>query len=137
VRAVNHLAALLSVAFVLCGKQASAHVPTGRPDDSEATTWVKALGGRVSKDCTSISLRRTEVTDVSSLTNQTNVERLDLSHTSVTDISALANLTNLRMLWLHTTRITNASSLTNLTKLQELWLNDTRITDLSRFCPGR
>jgi internalin A len=71
------------------------------------------------------------ITDLSLLTEATNVTALELNGNNITDLSPLANLTKLTWLNLAGNEITDLAPLARLTDLTHLNLKDNRITDLS------
>ena len=77
----------------------------------------------------------TEITDVSPLSDLTNLTYLELGFNNLTNAApeALSGLTNLTFLGLggYTNYITDVSALSGLTNLTELWLFDLDITDVS------
>jgi internalin A len=60
-----------------------------------------------------------------------NLTNLDLDNNQITDISALSNLSNLRFLYLYQNRITDIGPLENLASLSIVSLRDNRISDIS------
>ena len=78
-----------------------------------------------------LDLSSTNVTDVSPLTELTNLQTLDLSNAKVTDVSPLAKLKNLQTLNLQNTKVTDISSLTGLKSLQTLFLSYTNVIDVT------
>ena len=80
---------------------------------------------------TVLGLGGNSISDISSLSNLTNLTRLDLWDNSISDISALSNLTNLTYLDLTSNSISDISALSNLTNLTVLGLGDNSISDIS------
>ena len=80
---------------------------------------------------TYLTLNDNDITDISSLSKFTMLERLWLSNNGIEDISALAKLTNLTELWLWNNRIEDISALSKLTNLTRLSLGSNNITDIS------
>ena len=78
-----------------------------------------------------LNLGRNNITDISPLSNLTNLSELDLWDSNITDISPLSNLTNLRWLELSNNNVSDISPLGSLTKLSELYLQSNNITDVS------
>ena len=78
-----------------------------------------------------LDLWSSEITDISYLSNLTGLKNLDLWSNKITDISCLSNLTGLQYLKLGSNQITDISCLSNLTGLQYLYLWNNQITDIS------
>jgi Leucine-rich repeat (LRR) protein len=78
-----------------------------------------------------LDLGGTQISDVSSLRNLTQLIRLDLDNTSVTDISPLSGLAQLKTLYLSGTQVTDLSVLNQLAQLTYLYLSETQVTNLS------
>ena len=78
-----------------------------------------------------LDLSGTEISDISPLSELTQLTKLDLSHTQVTDLSPLSGLTQLTELNLWETEVTDLSPLSGLTQLTALSLSETEVTDLS------
>ena len=72
-----------------------------------------------------------DISNLSPLSNLTNLTFLDLDYNSISDISALSNLTNLTELWLGSNSISDISALSNLTNLTTLGLGGNSISDIS------
>ena len=68
---------------------------------------------------------------ISSLSSLTSLEQLDLSDNSISDISSLSSLTNLERLYLSDNSISDISSLSSLTSLERLTLSLNSISDIS------
>jgi Leucine-rich repeat (LRR) protein len=101
-------------------------------DQDAAIVWLNPLLSHWKK----LSLKGTQVRDVSALAKLTNLTRLDLDWTKVNDISALAALTHLEYLDLSATQVSNVSALANLTNLRILYLNETQVSDVSALAPA-
>ncbi len=86
--------------------------------------WLDLGLGRASSNSNAIS-------DLSPLSNLTNLTYLNLDDNSISDISALSNLTNLTELYLWYNNISDISVLSNLTNLTRLNLDGHRISDIS------
>jgi hypothetical protein len=71
------------------------------------------------------------ITDLSPLSELSNLQSLDLMGTQVDNLSPLAELINLQSLNLWKTKVTDLSPLAGLTNLQALDLSRTRVMDLS------
>ena len=80
---------------------------------------------------TYLSLTSNSISDISALSNLTNLTRMNLWRNSISDISALSNLTNLTVLDLIQNSISDISALSNLTKLDWLRLTSNSISDIS------
>ena len=80
---------------------------------------------------TYLSLTSNSISDISVLSNLTNLTGLDLGDNSISDISVLSNLTNLTVLGLSGNSISDISALSNLTNLTVLGLWDNSISDIS------
>ena len=80
---------------------------------------------------TELRLGGNSITDVSALSNLTNLTDLSLSSNSITDVSALSSLTNLTRLVLGGNSISDISALSNLTNLTELILAGNSISNIS------
>ena len=77
------------------------------------------------------SINSNSVSDLSPLTDLTNLTWLSLRNNSISDISALSGLTKLTQLELRHNSITDTSPLVGLTNLTELTLNGNNISDIS------
>ncbi len=75
--------------------------------------------------------RNDEISDVSALSDLTNLTRLDLAYNRVEDISALSGLTNLTRLDLWLNKVTDISPILGLINLTELELRWNPLNDLS------
>ena len=80
---------------------------------------------------TELYLSNDQISDLSSLTGLTNLERLYLSNNQISDLSPLTELTNLEWLYLSQNKITDLSPLAGLTNLEWLWLHENQNSDLS------
>ena len=78
-----------------------------------------------------LNLSSNSISDISPLSNLTNLTELYLSSNPISDISPLSNLTNLHTLFLQGNSISDISPLSNLTNLQDLQLNSNSISDIS------
>ena len=72
-----------------------------------------------------------EISDLSPLSNLTNLRFLSLHHNSISDVSPLSDLTSLITLSLHRNSISDASAFSGLTSLRHLSLFDNSISDVS------
>ena len=79
----------------------------------------------------SLNLKNTQVSDLSPLSDLTQLIHLNLTNTPVSDVSPLSGLTNLKFLSLSGTSVWDVSPLDKLTNLQELHLSRTRVTNVS------
>jgi len=77
-----------------------------------------------------VILDRTEVKDLTPLTEISGLSWLYLSQTAVTDLYPLAALSSLRKLSLDESNVTDLSPLAGLTGLQDLDLSKSQVTDL-------
>ena len=77
------------------------------------------------------SVNSNDISNLSPLSNLTNLRLLDLASNSISDISALSNLTNLTWLTLWNNSISDISALSNLTNLERLFLRGNSISDIS------
>ncbi|MCY3870895.1 MAG: leucine-rich repeat domain-containing protein [Gemmatimonadetes bacterium] len=68
------------------------------------------------------------ISDISPLSNLTNLTWLNLSSNSISDVSALSNLTNLTVLSLYGNNVSGISSLSGLTSLAWLQLSRNKIS---------
>ena len=80
---------------------------------------------------TYLNLTSNSISDISALSNLTNLTGLVLGDNSISDISTLSNLTNLTWLDLWDNSISDISTLSNLTNLTGLGLGDNSISDIS------
>ena len=74
-----------------------------------------------------LDLSETIISDISPLTNFTDLQSLDLEETQVSDLSPIKNLTKLRSLFLAGAPVSDLSPLMNLSALQSLILPGTKI----------
>jgi len=90
--------------------------------------------GTISRSETNLSLTYHSISDISSLSDLTNLISLRLSGNQISDITPLAELTNLNILALSRNQITDLTPLANLTNLGkdlgELSLDGNQITSL-------
>lgn len=80
-------------------------------------------------DTTHLDLRETGVSDVSSLSDLTSLNFLNLGGTGVSDVSSLSGLSSLRRLYLRETGVGDVSSLSRLSLLWRLSLYGTGVSD--------
>ena len=80
---------------------------------------------------TELGLQLNSISDISALAGLTEMEFLDLGGNAISDISALAGLTYLRRLWLDYNSISDISIIAGLTELISLELGGNNITDIS------
>ena len=71
------------------------------------------------------------VSDVAPLANLTRLQRLYLSHNNISDIAPLANLTDLYVLRLYDCDISDISPVANLTQLRNLDIDRNNISDIA------
>lgn len=81
-------------------------------------------------DLEMLSLNSNEITDISPLADLTNLEFLWLSYNQISDVDVLGDLTNLRYLCLSSNEVADIDSIGNLTSLEDLWVDDNQITDI-------
>ncbi len=113
--------------------------------------WVEEMGGRVyflsetdkrswweesankwfGERVRVVSLRNTQVNDLSPLAELKKLEKLWLINTQVSDISPLAELKNLKGLSLDNTQVSDLSPLEELKNITFLHLSDMSVSDLS------
>ena len=79
----------------------------------------------------SLSLDRTNVSDISFLEGMTQLDRLTLVEGSFEDLSVISGLTNVRDLELRKLDISDLSPIAGMTGLEELYLADMPVSDLS------
>ena len=77
-----------------------------------------------------LTIRDTNLTDLSGLERSTTLTNLDVNHTRVTDLTPLAGLPELKLLYLHNTWITDLSPLAALPSLERLDVGKTQIETL-------
>lgn len=82
------------------------------------------------KELTYLSLRKTAVSDISPLANLQTLSSLTLNETSVSDLSPLANLQELQTLLLSGTDVSDISVLAELQKIEKIYLNKTPVSDI-------
>ena len=78
-----------------------------------------------------LNLYNNELTDISSLSNLSQLSQLDLNSNKLTDISSLSNLSQLSQLDLSSNKLTDISALSNLSQLSQLDLSSNKLTDIS------
>ena len=71
-----------------------------------------------------------EITDISPISELTNLKFLDISNNEVSDISVLENLTELKHLYFNNNRVSDISILENLTKLEILCFWDNEVENI-------
>lgn len=80
---------------------------------------------------TEIDLSYNQISNLSWLSNLTDINKLDLSYNQISDLSALSSLKNLNILYLNGNQVYDFSPLLSLTKLTFLDLSGNPISDLS------
>jgi hypothetical protein len=80
---------------------------------------------------TRLGLHHNSIGDVSALSGLVNLVTVSLADTSISDISVLANLVNLQTLTLNINQISDVSALSDLSNLTVLHLDVNRISDIS------
>ena len=78
-----------------------------------------------------LEIHRTEVSDLTPISELTKLTRLWLASNKITDISALSELVNLQDIHLADNTVSDLTPLSNLRKLTELRLSNNQITDIS------
>jgi len=96
---------------------------TGRPISLEDLKLFPNLKG--------LDLKQNQLTDISVLSNLTQLGGLDLRSNNISDISSLAGLTNLNTLYLNNNQITDISALSDMSQLRKLILGFNSIEDIS------
>ena len=71
------------------------------------------------------------ISDISPLSNLTNLNSLEFQYNQVTDISPLSNLTNLEKVVLYSNQVSDISVLSNLINLKELNIGENQVSDIS------
>jgi hypothetical protein len=103
------------------------------PDDYESIiidSEISNLSGLSElTNLTSLSLDSNNVSDISSLSELTNLIHIGLRDNNISDISELSELTNLFRLKLSSNNISDISALSELMNLTELYLGDNNIND--------
>ena len=97
----------------------------------EAGTSDCELAAKNLSSRTALNLVSRGISDLSPLSELTNLAGLYLYNNQITDVSPLAGLTNLQWLDLNSNQIADVSPLAGLTNLIELHLNSNQITDVS------
>jgi energy-coupling factor transporter ATP-binding protein EcfA2 len=90
-----------------------------------------AQGVRDLSSVTEVSVRATEVNDLSILQGLTKLQQLDVENCRISDLSPLRGFTEIRRLNLAYTRVSDLSPLRGFTNLEWLSLTRTGISDLS------
>jgi len=98
---------------------------------AEAGTSGCELAAKNLSSRTALNLVSRGISDLSPLSELTNLAGLYLYNNQITDVSPLAGLTNLQWLDLNSNQIADVSPLAGLTNLIELHLNSNQITDVS------
>ncbi len=80
---------------------------------------------------TSLNLDNNNISDISALSGLTNLTSLNLDNNNISDISALLGLTNLTWLWLSSNNISDISALSEMINLTWLYLSNNNISDIS------
>ena len=78
-----------------------------------------------------VNLNRNQISDLSPLAGQVNLERLLLDGNQIADIAPLSGLTNLQWLWLDDNQIRSIRPLEGLENLEWLTLRVNQITDIA------
>ena len=79
----------------------------------------------------SLNLSLNNISDISALSGLTNLTCLYLTENQISDISALSELTNLKVLYLDVNQISDVSALSELKNLNALWIYENQISDIS------
>lgn len=77
-----------------------------------------------------LTIRDTNLTDLSGLEQSTTLTNLDVNQTRVTDLTPIAGLPQLKLLYLHNTWITDLSPIATLPSLERLDIGKTHIETL-------
>jgi hypothetical protein len=77
-----------------------------------------------------LDMSRTELSNLTSISDLTNLQFLDLGGTQVVDVSPLKGLTSRRYLYLRGTLVADVSPLKGLTSLESLELRETQVVDV-------
>ena len=77
-----------------------------------------------------LTLRDTNIRDLSGLEGLPELQNLDLNHTQVSDLTPLSGLPSLRLLYLHKTWVEDLTPLQSLPALQRLDIGQTQIATL-------
>lgn len=85
---------------------------------------------RQAKRLVYLTLRDTNIRDLSGLEGLPELQNLDLNHTQVSDLRPLSGLPSLRLLYLHNTWVEDLTPLQTLPALQRLDIGQTQITTL-------
>lgn len=80
---------------------------------------------------TRLDLWHNQISDISPLDSLTNLTYLELGDNEISDISPLGNLTNLEYLYLYSNQIADITSVANLTNLTSLSLQYNQLDDIS------
>ncbi len=107
---------------------------------TQPNLWYLNLHSNIITDISSLSsvtslqrlfLPNNNISDISALSNLTKLTKLSIFANNIDDISALSKLTNLEDLYIYNNDITNISALSGLTNLQTLDLHSNNIEDIS------
>lgn len=79
---------------------------------------------------TYLTVRETNLRDLSGIEGITTLQQLDLNMTQVSDLTPLAGLPNLRLVFLHETWVADLEPLTTLPSLERLDIGKTQIASL-------
>ena len=85
------------------------------------------------EDLTTLSVRESEIRNLTGLEHATNLTFLNLNRNSVSDVRPLAGLTQLEELNIHYNLLSDVSPLSELTSLETLDLSRNSISDVSRL----
>ena len=80
---------------------------------------------------TELDLRNNAIVDISPLSGLTQLTALSLDDNNISDVSPLTSLTQLQALSLNNNNISDVSPLISLTQLKELYLSNNNISDVS------
>jgi internalin A len=89
------------------------------------------VSGGIPHETTVLWLQGNQITDLTPLSELTNLQHLDLGNNQITDLMPLSGLTNLQILNLRDNQITDLTPLSKLTNLQNLYLSRNQINDLT------
>jgi internalin A len=113
------------------------------PKEVSELTWLETLnlwGNKELSDLTpltnltqlqQLNVFDTQVSDLTPLTNLTQLQKLNVFDTQVSDLMPLTNLAQLQLLDVSETEVRDLTPLTNLTQLQQLDVRSTKVRDLT------
>jgi hypothetical protein len=96
----------------------------------EQLAEIVASGG-IPDETTVLLLQGNQISDLTPLSELTNLHHLDLDNNQITDLTPLKTLLNLEQLYLSNNQINDLTPLSGLTSLQNLGLSRNQIKDLT------